>query len=296
MRALYRECAPRLCCCAKSRYKPCSGRDGICSGGGSAMPRRLSRGAPIATRNAEALCVPAARSFSPLSSSSAPGNWPKSSTFMTFQRLGHLVCEIIRIDGGKPVEPRSNLLEQRTQLSRVDQSPSKHLVHVEHILTVTPFDLGQGLGEKIVVVEAEGTLLSDERAAILPVRKGGNEIIRRSELHVQIQFVFQPGKRLKNTGSFGIQLEIDVDRGLAPTFQDRRCPSGKIDGTRSLRGAGKGLHQCPDLFSARFASHRSEATIFLANPVALHPPFVFCLRVTFRMGRTTQCSAANRTE
>jgi hypothetical protein len=59
-------------------------------------------------------------------------------------------------------------------------------------------------------------------AALSPVRRRGDKIIRRSQFHIEIEAILQHGNRLKGPFWLRIQLDINIYRLLAETQKQRR--------------------------------------------------------------------------
>lgn len=100
--------------------------------------------------------------------------------------LLHSAPEGRRIDRRVAVELRLDLLEPAPELVAVDQAPGEHLAHVLTVLRVPALDLRERLGVEVVVIEGEAALPRDEGAALLPARDGGDELVRRRELDVDL--------------------------------------------------------------------------------------------------------------
>ena len=100
-------------------------------------------------------------------------------------------------------------------------------------------ELRQGLRVEVEVQELDLAVTGDEPGTLAPPRDRRQEQIRRGQLDVESELVLQRGDRLEDAGRLGIELQIDVDRAGAPTFEQRF--KRLVASILSLAAAGLGL-------------------------------------------------------
>lgn len=109
-------------------------------------------------------------------------------------------------------------------------------------LLMTPENLGHGLPIEVVMKELHVANLLDRLAPIAPTRQRRDEIVGRSQLHVNLKPFFYGGDKLEDAQGLGIELHIDVDGLVAEAEQkcgglarqaDPPWDSGLIDPCRS---------------------------------------------------------------
>ena len=89
--------------------------------------------------------------------------------------------------------------------------------------------LRQGLCIEVVVEEVDLALSADEPAAVSPVRQFGDEVGRRRELDVQLEFLLERRYETEEMIGVGAQGEVDVDGGRSPADQQCGCAPCEVD-------------------------------------------------------------------
>src|SRR5688572_18401574 len=127
---------------------------------------------------------------------------------MSIDKRSNCLGKRLSVDRRIADEQGSNRLEQLPQPRRRYQTTAQHRLHVRQVAGVTAFELGQSLRVGIVVKEVDVADAFDVRAPVAPARKRGDELIRRSELDVDIEVVLDRGNALEDAVGLRIELQI----------------------------------------------------------------------------------------
>ena len=141
------------------------------------------------------------------------------------------------INGGIAHQIGFNGFKQAHQPTGLDQFQLPHRFDIAEVLRVTSFYFGKRLRVEVIVKKIYGTLLCDENAARTPIRQGWYEVVGTGQLQVYVQCILGACNGVENTGRFGIQLEIDINRCVSPSDNHRRGATDQVDSTLSLRFA-----------------------------------------------------------
>src|SRR5262245_27059791 len=96
------------------------------------------------------------------------------------------------------------------------------------------------------MMEAHATLARDERTAILPPITHWNEVRRRGKLHIEKELVLQARDRSEHLVAVRHHLQVDVERAVAPPFEDRRRAAGEVHAHLAARGVADRPHEASD--------------------------------------------------
>ncbi len=108
----------------------------------------------------------------------------------------------------------------------------EHPEVVLEIAGVAALELRNSLGDQVEMPHREPALRRFPAAPFLPALRNRDEQIGRGQLDVDLQFLLQHGNGAEDLGRVRHQLQVHVDRALAPAEQDRRRPTGEIHGDR----------------------------------------------------------------
>jgi hypothetical protein len=111
------------------------------------------------------------------------------------ENLLNASAEIGRVDRGKAIEPRLDLLEEGAKPCTFDQPALEHLPDVGQILHVAALDLRERLGVEIEVPKRQSTGPFDEDASLAPALREWEKVRRRRELYVDCERLLQPRDR-----------------------------------------------------------------------------------------------------
>jgi hypothetical protein len=150
------------------------------------------------------------------------------------------------VDCGIAVEHRLDRVEVGQRLAPLDQGARQHLLHVGEILTMAPFDFGERLSVEIEMVKRDASRPADERAAILPARAHGNEVVWRGELQIELQTLLERRQRPEEPVAIGHDLQVDVDSAGPPAEEHSGRAAREVDARIGVRLVAKRLHQPPD--------------------------------------------------
>ncbi|MBI3317848.1 MAG: hypothetical protein HYZ90_01690, partial [Candidatus Omnitrophica bacterium] len=91
------------------------------------------------------------------------------------QNFFHCSPEGRRMDRRIAVQKRLDLIKGAANGFWIDQVSAKHRTDILQILTMTPFNLGEGLSVEVIVVKIQVAFPADREAAILPSPKFRDE-------------------------------------------------------------------------------------------------------------------------
>ena len=116
-------------------------------------------------------------------------------------------------------------------------------------------------------MEEIGRVVSgDELASLAPVRQRRNEIFGRGQLNIHVEHFLGSGYARERAGRLRIQLEVDVDREVAPADDHSRGPTCQAHAP-APRVRTEKLHEIMHLVTvARFAGHYSSVSRDRARP------------------------------
>src|SRR5947199_2328561 len=108
----------------------------------------------------------------------------------------------------------------------------------------------------------------DERTPVLPSRQLGKKIGGRRQLDVDVQAFLQIGNRAQHAIAVGHELQIDVDRAVAPAAKDRGRAAGEVDAARFRRGRGDGAHELAETRFGYRGTHSAARSKLTSNRIS----------------------------
>jgi hypothetical protein len=131
----------------------------------------------------------------------------------------HACSERLRVDRGEAVEQRFDLVEVGAQPALVDESGCKERADVIAVLCVVALELRESLRVGIEVGEDELPSSLGRQAPFLPADGQWNEVVGRSELDVDLEFVLEARDGAQDGVLVGNEFQVDVDGRLPPAEQ-----------------------------------------------------------------------------
>jgi len=131
----------------------------------------------------------------------------------------HPCPERRRVDRGEAVEQRFDLIVVGAQPALVDKSGCKERANVITVLCVVTLELRESLGVGIEVGEDEHPSSLGGQAPLLPAGGQWNEVVGRSELDVDLEFVLEARDGAQDGVLVGNEFQVDVDRRSPPAEQ-----------------------------------------------------------------------------
>ena len=122
--------------------------------------------------------------------------------------------------------------EEPHQPTRFDQTALAHGGDILQILRVAAFDFGQCLRVEVVVVEIHHAVPRNEGAAFAPAGERRDEVVRRRQFHIHVEFLLGVGDGLEDAARFRVELEVHSHIRLPPANQNRRGAADQIDAPR----------------------------------------------------------------
>src|SRR5256714_7269184 len=147
------------------------------------------------------------------------------------------------MNGGIALQIRFDRVEQLAKTRRIDEGGVDHLLRIGQILLECTLDLREALRVEVVVVEREHSLTDDERATLSPAWKLGDEVGGRRQLHTDIQALFERRDHVKDAAVVRNDLDVDVDRAVAPVEQYGTRSAREIDAAFRVRLVGQSAHE-----------------------------------------------------
>src|SRR6185295_5269458 len=88
---------------------------------------------------------------------------------------------------------------------------------------------------EVVVVKGEASLPRDECASLFPARNLRNELVRRRQLDVDLQLVFDAGEGAEEPVGLRLHLDVDVDGARPPTVENGCGSSREVEAHVAVR-------------------------------------------------------------
>jgi hypothetical protein len=131
----------------------------------------------------------------------------------------HACPEGLGVDRGEAVEQRFDLVEVGAQPALVDESGCKERADIITVLCVVALELRESLRIGIEVGEDELPSSLGRQAPFLPAGGQWNEVVGRSELDVDLEFVLEARDGTQDRVLVGNEFQVDVDRRSPPAEQ-----------------------------------------------------------------------------
>lgn len=118
-----------------------------------------------------------------------------------------------------------------------------------------PFEFGQHLRIRAVVVEVEGVMADDKWTTLSPVRQLGREMIGCGEFNIDVEPLLELRNSYEEARRLGVSFNIQIHRGFSPPVPKGCGTSSHINLPRAWDSHGKSRVKLEQFFAVKQRPH-----------------------------------------